>query len=40
MAAAWKSQRSVDPGATVTLALMLTAPPSIKDGSIETVFWK
>jgi hypothetical protein len=40
MAAAWKGQRSVDPGATVTLALMLTAPPSIKDGSIETVFWK
>jgi hypothetical protein len=40
MAAAWRSQRSVDPGATVTLALMLTAPPSIEDDSIETVFWK
>jgi hypothetical protein len=40
MATAWKSQRSVDPGATVTLALLLTAPASIKDDSIETVFWK
>jgi hypothetical protein len=40
MAAAWKNQRSVDPGTTVTLALTLTAPPNIKDGSIETVFWK
>lgn len=39
-ATAWRSQRSVDPGATVTLALTLTAAPDLKDGSIETVFWK
>jgi hypothetical protein len=38
--AAWKSHQLVDPGTTVTLALMLMSRPNIEDGSIETVFWK
>jgi hypothetical protein len=40
LAKGWASQRSIDPGATVTLALVLIAPANIEDGSIETVSWK
>jgi hypothetical protein len=40
LAAGWASHRQIDPGATVTLALVLTAPAKIEDGSIETVSWK
>jgi hypothetical protein len=40
IAAAWNNNRSVDPGTTVTLGLMLTGEPKAKDDSIVTVFWK
>ena len=37
LAAGWASHRQIAPGATVVLALVLTAPANIDDGSIETV---
>jgi hypothetical protein len=35
-----KNKQVVDPGATVTLALMLKASPDLEDGSIATVLWR
>ena len=40
VAKGWASQRSIDPGATVSLALVLTGASKLQDGSIETVTWK
>jgi hypothetical protein len=39
-AAAWKNQREVEPGATLTLALQLSAKDGLPNGTVQSVSWK